>query len=194
MKKFDNIILKYIDLINEEYDTNPPAPAGGTPPQTQTGDAPPQGAPAGQPPPPPAPKVDIASAGYTAIVKLIRYALELPEPALGMKDLTYSNNTAKNSTQAWEYIDIVKRNLPKAIVNGIFQNSGNEKGKIDIDDISIIAMANTAIKALFYNPKLQANNNLDSTDTTYRMIIDNFKEITPKNAKQAFKQIRDFLI
>lgn len=180
MKKFDKIILKYIDIITEQdLVGNTPEPQ--EPDQAQPSQ-PSQPAQPQQPVQNP-PQNKIASSGFTSIVKLILSAFKTLKPYYH-GDIRFSDNTAQNAQEAYKYLEIVKRNLPKNMQTTVFNNLGGRGGMKDLDENELIEAANLALKALFYQPKSQ-----DSTEYNFIFDID---EVTPETAITTYHKIRNF--
>lgn len=176
--KFLTQIEKYKRLIAEAQDVQTqPAQDVGTPEAGIEQQVTPQ-----QPAPQPTPQKK-ASQGYTTLTNIILNAFKTIKPRFH-NDVKYSDNRARNSKEAFKYLEIVKRNLPEGIQQRISQ-SGGQGGFGDVDELTIINMANLALQALFTTPK-------DEESSEYST-ISSIDEVTPENAKQVYQQIRDFL-
>ena len=177
--KFITLLEKYKKILSEApeipaQDVEAPAPDAGAGQPPAMPDVQPQ-----QPQPPP----EKASQGYVALTNIILNAFKTIRPRFH-GDVKYSDNKARDAKQAFQYLEIVKRNLPDGIQQKISQ-TGGKGGFGDVDELTIVSMANLALQALFTTPK-------DEESSEYST-ISSIEKVTPENAKQVYQQIRDFL-
>lgn len=175
--KFDCLLKEYKQLLEQEQpdagNPNPPDTAGQAPQDAQPM-SPDQNA--TQPPP-----SQPVSPAMVFLTNLILQAFKTKQP-LYKQDIKFSDNKAQNVNEAFDYLDIVLRNLPETVRQKIESSKGGEAIN-DIDEGNIVDAANLALKALFYTPK--------ELDTEYHDIASNM-EVTEENAKQIYDSINRF--
>jgi hypothetical protein len=184
MRTFEKLLKEYRTLLEQD------APIGGgaapTPAPSPAGAPPPDGAPTPNPQQPPQQqKAPPASVGFAVVTQIILDALRVKQP-IHNEDKRYSDNKARTPEEAWKYLDIVTRNLPRQSQQKAQQDVG-KGGDDDLDSLNIVDMANLALKALFFVPKLQ-----EEESTEYSSLA-NVTKVTTENAQQVFNEIRNFL-
>ena len=176
--KFEALLTEYYNLLEQDVPDNTVQQTTSPVGQPQAGETPPPAAPAA-----PIAPVEPASPSYSYLVNVIQEALKTKQ-IINMDDMKFSNNEAKSSNEAYQYLNIVIRNLPTQTQQKLkqgFQKAGNFS---DIDEGNLVDMANIAMKALFYNGKKENNTEYMSLSST---------PLTPENAKKIFESITRLL-
>jgi hypothetical protein len=186
MRTFEKLLEEYRMLLEQEPVAAVDPSAGAGPDQAGAGPQPPMpdGAmqQAQQPPQQPA---EPSSVGFAVVTQIILDALRVKQIP-HISDKKYSDNFARTPQEAWKYLDIVTRNLPAQSQQKAQQDVG-KGGDEDLDELNIVDMANLAIKALFFVPKIE-----ESEGEEYSNLA-NITKVTTENAKQTYNQIREFL-
>ena len=181
--QFENLYNKYKLLLEQPETAEVPAPNAPVAPQVPVATPDQAVSPASQTQQPP--QATQASTGYAVLVQLMVDAfktLNVRHP----EDIKFSDNIARTPQQAYQYLEIVKRNLENDLQNKTQEDVG--KGGNDsknVDSADIINIANLAIKALFFRPK-------DVQSSEYNDIA-SIPKVTVDNAKQIYDNIRNIL-
>jgi len=176
---FENLINNYYSFIKEQ--DNPP-PESGVPTQGNMSTM--------QPPV----NNKSVSQGYAHMVDTIFQLLKYKTENIPQKYYNLSDNEVNDSNKAYRYINILTRLLPQNTISDLKNDDlGKEKeGVMSLDDSTLVEMANTAIKALFYADK--DNFEFSSKIEDIQNLISNHQNrITVDNANSVYQEIKSFI-
>jgi hypothetical protein len=184
-KKFDSFIHeKYVNLVKLIEQDEIPTDA---PPDMGVEDPPSTGL-----------ENKVVSTGYAYFVNIIFMLLKYPTDDINPKFLNLSDNRATNSKEAFRYIDVLTKLLPTSVISDLKNDTFGDIEEIpkdqiiNIDEPTVVEMANVAIKCLFYYPKdnLEFSSKIEDIRET---LSQSENKVNIKNANAVYQQIKDFV-
>ena len=193
MLNFEKFVFDRLHLL--EQDANAPAPeapmdaGAGAPAPDQGMD--PNAAPEAAPAPAPAPEAKPTSEKFAFMTSMVFDLLKYTKD-LSSKFKKYSDKEIKNPSQVVPYFTMLSELLPpetkqKLMTTGFGGKTADPSD--DMDDMSLMDFANTALRATFYAEK--------GSPDFFNFVQDIRKltggKITPENAEKVYDRIRTFL-
>jgi hypothetical protein len=181
---FDQLLNEYKQLLEQDGDPAAGAPAGAPPPSPSPAGAgappDPMGAGAGAQPPQPPPK-NPSSTGYAVLAQLVLDALKTPV-VRDKEDIRFSDNTIRTPQEAYQYLNVIKRNLASDSQGKLQGDMGksNDNKVPDLDTSELIYLAQLGLKALFYTRKDEKDSQFNDVASIVKVDTDNAKEIIEK--------------
>ena len=173
---FDKLLEDYKLLLMEADPlspplTNAPAPISGSPADNGAS-AQPQALPAQ-----PTPKVK-SSVGYAVLAQTVLDALKTPTVKY-KEDIKFSDNKIRTPQEAYQYLEIIKRNLPPDSQQKLTGDMG-KGAAVDLDSSELVFLVQLGLKALFYTRKSEEDTPFNDLISIVKVDTDNAKEIMEK--------------
>jgi len=125
-----------------------------------------------------------SSVGYAVISQLVLDAFKTVE-INNKNDIKFSDNKVRTPKEAYNYLEIIKRNLAPDLQNELKQDVGKSENTKDLDSADLINLTQLALEALFFRPK--------DTDSAEFNNIATIEEVTVENAKEVIEKIRSYV-
>lgn len=175
---FDNLIECYKVFLREQEDSmdmGVESPSEATPAQPEP--------------------VKTVSQGYAHVVDTILQLFRIRPESIPQKYYNLSDNDIKDTETAYRYLELLTKLLPKNTVSSLKSDNvgDSQAGAINLDDATIIEMANVALKALFYSEKdtFEFSSQLEDIQ---QVLTSSDNKVTVNTANAIYQKIKSLVL